>query len=125
MVRNSFFMWTSFRRRSGSLPYWAERSGPLRLRSRIDNFRNVGVAGRMGFGFDHSVAHANDALAVARYSRIVGHDDDRDLFFFIQFLEKVEDFSAGLGVERAGGFVGQQQGRIVYERPGNGDALLL
>ena len=39
--------------------------------------------------------------------------------------EEVEDLLAGLGVQVAGGLVGQQQGRVVDQGPGDGHPLLL
>ena len=39
--------------------------------------------------------------------------------------QRVHDQGGGVGVQVAGGLVGQQQGRAVYQRAGNGYALQL
>ena len=40
-------------------------------------------------------------------------------------VERALDFALGAGVQRAGGFVQQQDGRILQDGAGDGDALLL
>ena len=42
-----------------------------------------------------------------------------------QLVEQLEDLLAGLAVERAGRLVGQQDQRVVDQRPRDADALLL
>ncbi len=43
----------------------------------------------------------------------------------VETLEQRDDLLAGLQVEVAGGLVGQDDGGVVGEGPGDGDALLL
>ena len=43
----------------------------------------------------------------------------------VEFLEHAHDLDAGLAVEVAGRFVGQQEGRLVDQGAGDGHALLL
>ena len=43
----------------------------------------------------------------------------------VQALDQVEDTTGGGLVQIAGGFVGQEQPRVVDQRTGQGDALLL
>src|SRR5215471_2260576 len=74
---------------------------------------------------DEPVLHVDDALGVARHSSVVRYEDDRDPLFSIQFLKHLQDFYARLRVEVAGRLVGEQQRRMVYQRAGDGDALLL
>ena len=54
----------------------------------------------------------------------MGDHDDGDALV-VQFLEHAHDFDAGLAVEVAGRLVGEQQRRLVHQRAGDGDALLL
>ena len=56
--------------------------------------------------------------------QLVGDHHDGDALV-IEFLEHAHDFRAGAGIEIAGGLVCQEQGGLVGERPGDGDALLL
>ena len=55
---------------------------------------------------------------------VVRGDDQRHLFFGAKILEQLNDFAAGVGIEVAGGLIGQQQFRLVDEGAGDGDALL-
>ena len=52
-------------------------------------------------------------------------DDDDGVAFPRKLLEQRHDFRAGLGIEIAGRLVGQQDGRLVDQRAGDGDALAL
>jgi hypothetical protein len=55
---------------------------------------------------------------------LVGDDDDREPFV-VQRLEQVHQAVRGLRVERAGGFVREQQFRLGDQRARDGDALPL
>ena len=44
---------------------------------------------------------------------------------FVQALEQSHDFDAGLRIEIPGRFVGQQNRRVVHQRPRHGHALPL
>ena len=63
-------------------------------------------------------------LVIARHVQFVGDHDDGDALV-VEFLEHAHDFDARLAVEVAGRLVGQQQRRLVDQRAGDGDALLL
>jgi hypothetical protein len=52
-------------------------------------------------------------------------DEDEGFALAVQVVEEIEDFFAGLGVEVAGGFVGEDDERAVGKGAGDGDALLL
>ena len=54
-----------------------------------------------------------------------GHDHEREPAVAPEPLEEVHDLVAGLLVEIAGRFVGQQQRRLLHERARDGDPLLL
>ena len=55
---------------------------------------------------------------------LVGDDDD-GVAFGLEFIKEGHDLDAGLGVEVAGGLVGQDDGWLIDQRAGNGDALAL
>ena len=54
---------------------------------------------------------------------VVGDEEDGLAAFFVLSEEGVHDGAAGLGVEIAGGFVGEEEGGLVDEGAGDGDAL--
>ena len=56
---------------------------------------------------------------------LVGDQQHRDAAAAIQLLKQVHHLDAGPGVEVAGRLVGQQDRRLVDQRPRDGDALLL
>ena len=53
------------------------------------------------------------------------HQQDRQAVVGVEPLENVDHLQAGVRVEIPGGFVGEQQQRIVDQRARNGDPLLL
>ena len=55
---------------------------------------------------------------------VVGDEDD-GVAFGVQFAEDFHHFFAAVAVERAGGFVGEDDLSAVHQRAGDGDALLL
>ncbi len=67
----------------------------------------------------------HDPPAVFSDVRLVGHQDDRDALLHVQSLEDAHDLGAGLGIQVAGRLVGQDDARLVDQRPRDGDALLL
>ena len=73
---------------------------------------------------DLPVAHDDDAFAIGGDVQFVRDHDDGDAGV-VEFLEQPHDFDARAGVEIAGRLVGQHQFRLVHQRAGNGDALLL
>ena len=73
---------------------------------------------------DDAVFHDDDALGAGGDFIAVGDEDD-GFAVGVEFVEEVEDFEAGLGIEVAGGFVGEDEERVVDEGAGDGDALLL
>ena len=73
---------------------------------------------------DATVAHAHDALRGVGDRLVVGHEQDR-LTLRVQTPEQLEDLEAALRVERAGRLVGEEQRRLVRERPGDREPLTL
>ncbi len=70
------------------------------------------------------VANPHRAPGAGGHVRVVGDDDDGDALA-VQLLEQIEDLLAGVGVQRAGRLVGQDDIRPVDQGAGDGDALLL
>jgi hypothetical protein len=64
-------------------------------------------------------------LARLRRAWIVGDHDDGLAVLFVQRLQQVEDFVAGLAIQVAGGFVAEQQRGIGDDGARDADALLL
>ena len=73
---------------------------------------------------DLAVLHADDALGGRGHVVVVGDHEDR-LAARVEAAEQLDDLVAALGVEGAGGLVGQQQRRLVGQGPGDGQALAL
>ena len=72
-----------------------------------------------------AVADPDDAAGVRGHRGVVGHQDDRQAVLAVELPEEGEDLLAGLGVEVAGGLVGDQERAAVDQRPGDRDPLLL
>ena len=73
---------------------------------------------------DDAVADGDDAMGVLGDVRLVGDEDD-GVAFGVKLVEEGHDLVAGLGVEVSGGLVGEDDGRVVDEGTGDGDALSL
>ena len=78
----------------------------------------------MDFVVDDADFHYDDAPGAGGDFIAVGDEDD-GFAVGVELVEEVEDFEAGLGIEVAGGFVGEDEERVVDEGAGDGDALLL
>ena len=75
---------------------------------------------------DHpAVAQRDRDVGAGRQLRIVRHQHQRRLAGAVDAEQQLDDRVAGGGIEVAGGLVGEQQRRIVGQRAGDGDALLL
>ena len=75
-------------------------------------------------GSDAAIGNFHDALRV-RGDLGVMRDQNDGVPGGVEFLQDAHDFFAGVAVERAGGFVGQNHAAAVHQRAGDGDALLL
>ena len=62
------------------------------------------------------------AHAVRQFARVC-HDDERHAFFAVQFNEQLAEVLGTGVIQRAGGFVGEEQLRLVDKRADNSDAL--
>src|SRR5215203_3172871 len=74
---------------------------------------------------DAAVAHADRAVCPGRDRGVVGDQDEGLLLPLVHRDQEVHDPLRGLRVEGAGRFVGPDYGRVVHERAGDGNALLL
>ena len=111
MLALSFFMTPA--------PPLGRRAASLQFLRRIARRANRLVA------YDPAVLERDDALSVERNIGLMRHHHDADAFFAIQPLEDRHDLDAGARIERARGFVGQNDLRIVDQAPRNRHALLL
>ena len=75
-------------------------------------------------GVDLAVANMHHAMRKFGDVRLVG-DQHNGVAVGVQRIEERHDLQAGLGVEVAGGLVGQENLGGVEQRPGDGHALLL
>ena len=73
---------------------------------------------------NQSVADADDATGMPGNIFLV-RDDNDGVAFPEKFVKQRHDFRAGLGIEVARRLVGQQDGRFVDQRAGDGHALAL
>jgi hypothetical protein len=73
---------------------------------------------------DAAVFHGEDVVGGLGDLGVVGDDEEGEAGFAGDGLEDVEDFLGIVGVEIAGGFVGEEEAGLVGEGAGNGDALL-
>ena len=75
--------------------------------------------------FDDPVRYPDNSFGRLGDVLVVGHENDGNPFFLIELFKYAQDFLAGSGVEVAGGFIGEEQGGVVDQGPGDGDTLLL
>ena len=83
-------------------------------------------------GGDESLLHD---LAVIQNGNVIAHlfhhahlvrdDDDGDAELAVDIADQLKDLARGLGIERAGRFIAEQDLRVRGECAGDGDALLL
>ncbi len=80
---------------------------------------------RGGAAFDDLARVQNgDAMAESRdREQIVRDIEDAHAKFAVEASEETEDFGLGDGVERAGGFIGDEESGTVEDGHGNDDAL--
>src|SRR5271155_3157675 len=72
---------------------------------------------------DDAVADGDDAVGVFGDVGLVGDDDD-GVAVGVELVEEGHDLVAGLGVEVAGGLVGEDDGGAIDEGAGDGNTLL-
>ena len=72
-----------------------------------------------------AILHLDDAVGIDAHPPVVGHNDAGPVLFLDLPGEGLHHLVGALGVQVGGGLVRQHNGGIVYERPGDGHALLL
>ena len=77
------------------------------------------------FGFHHPIGDPDDPFGGPGDVGVMGDQNNGDAFLFVESPEKFQHFFTGLGVEVAGGLIGEQDGGIIDQGPGNGHPLLL
>ena len=91
------------------------------LRGRLN--RLIHLKGH-GIRLDHTVLQVDDTGGILlRQLRVMGHHDHQAVFGHL--LEQLHDLNTGLTVQRTGGLVGQQNIRVIHQRPGDGHPLHL
>ena len=63
---------------------------------------------------DGAVTKHDDSLCVASHVRVVGNQDHRDVLLFVQFTEKADDFTAGLGIEVTRRLVAHENAWLIH-----------
>ena len=74
---------------------------------------------------DKSVVHFHDPVGVVKNARVVRDDYDTAVRVAGGFAQQIQGALAGGGVERGGGFVADDQPRLVDHGPRDGHTLLL
>src|SRR5690606_27316638 len=106
------------------IPHRCKEPGPCRWL-----FHRHGRCGSLGLAVsrirdDFAIANFNDALRAGSDLPVM-RDDDDGASFAVELLKNAEDFFSAMTVKRAGWFVGKDDVRIVDQRAGDGNALLL
>ena len=93
------------------------------LMLRCSQFRRIQFIG-IGVANDLTILHPDDPVGIVlRQLRIVGNHDHQPVPG--HFLQKLHDLHAGFRIQRAGGFIRQQNVRVIDQRTGNGHPLHL
>ena len=78
----------------------------------------------LGIAGNAAVHHPDPPLGPLADLRVMG-DHHQGLAFAVQLFHQFDDLTAGMPVEIAGGFVGEQHRRLIDHRPGDGHPLAL
>src|SRR6266542_6059354 len=74
---------------------------------------------------DLAVSQHDNAPGCACDGLIMSDQDQRDGLCFVEFAEKLNDFFARVRIKIPGRFVAHENGGVIDESAGDGDALLL
>ncbi len=99
--------------------------GVLRRQPARSSVDRPHVRGRVASVDHRAIPQLDDRMGDLEEHRIVRRDDSRYAFAFDDRPQELHDRPASGGVELAGRLVGQQQARMVDQRPGDGHPLLL
>ena len=86
--------------------------------------RSAGDTGGGVIAGDDAVADGDNAMGILGDVGLVGDEHD-GVAFGVEVVEEGHDLVAGLGVEVSGGLVGEDDGGLVDQGAGDGDALAL
>ena len=106
--------------RVGKMPITVPQGVDVSIQGDKINFRNKSSM----VGFNQTITQMHGATRMRGNIALVGHQNDR-VAALIKIFEKGHDFLAGFGIKIPGRFIRQNDGRIVHQRPSNGDALTL
>ncbi len=105
-------------------PHGAEARHGGEQRAGVGMTRLVENLGAVAFFHGLAVVHDEHAVGHFRHhAHIVGDEDDRHVHFFLQLADKLKYLRLNGHVERGGGLVGNEQGRLAREGHGDHDAL--
>src|SRR5439155_20202252 len=85
----------------------------------------AGPGSRRVLGSQPAVAYLVATVCSRGAQRVVGDEDERDPAAPDGVRQQIEDDAAVLGVQAAGRFVGEDDRRVGYQRPGDTDPLAL
>src|SRR5690349_1549536 len=88
----------------------------------VDHLLGRGLGHVVG---DLTVDEEDDPVRVRGRHRVVGHHDDGLAEVVHRLAHELQDLGPGVGVEVAGGLVGEGQLRLADQGPGDGNPLLL
>ncbi len=74
---------------------------------------------------DPAILHTQNPPRRLRHAAVVRHDDEGRALLLVEIGQQRHDLVAGLGVEAAGGLVGQDQRGLIGQRARHGDPLAL
>src|SRR5262245_41551711 len=74
---------------------------------------------------DSAVVHMRDAVRVMEHARVMGHDNHRPTRFYGMPGQQLHDGLTALMIKSRGGLVADDDARLMNQRAGNRDALLL
>src|ERR1700733_322741 len=89
----------------------------------FESLRAQALLGRL-VTLNFAVANANHAISVQCDVRLV-RDENNGVALLVEPCEESHDFFAGLGIEVAGWFIGEENRRTIYESASDRDALAL
>ena len=92
----------------------------LALRLSIASVRNFNL-----FIFHSPVQQMHRAMRTACHAGIMRHQDQGYAFFLIQFQKQFHDLFSGFGIQVAGGFIRQNNRRVIDQGAGDRHTLLL
>src|SRR5262245_5750654 len=97
----------------------------IQHRQGLEFFGGVALVKHRLVASDLAVAEDDDAPGVFGDVVLVSDEQQRDAAFAVESLKNIHDFDRSAAVERAGRLVGQDDRRMIDQRPRDRYALLL